>query len=733
MTGPALSPARRRAAPGVAGSPLRSRAAVARWAWITILVSLVVLVAVLVAGGGAYQKPPAGLPDAGALVGWGLPVFRALADVAGLLTVGFVLAGVILLPSRRGELWGLQLRSLRMAALLAAAWTVLILVETLFTAADIVGEPLGATISGPGLRSFLTQTSFGTALLVQAGLAAVVAVFLPWILSPRIGLAALALALGAFVPQALTGHAASSGNHDLAIASMLGHLGGVALWIGGLAGVCWAAAHGSTALAHAVPRFSTLAGWCFAAVGLTGLTNAAVRLGSVENLIHTSYGTLVFAKAIALAILGGFGWRHRRSTVARLAALRRTEKVPDAAHAPSARAPEPGGGTTDDAQQRRNVARRAFLRLAAAELTVMIATVALAVGLSRSPTPVTENPDETAASALLGFPLPPPPTLARYAFGFLPDGFMIIIVGLAGAFYAAGLWSLRRRGISWPVGRTIAWYGGLAILFYATCGGLGLYAHVLFSAHMTAHMLLSMVAPIPLVLGAPITLAIRTLPGPRVPGDLSPRQVLLQLLHSRPVAVLSHPVVALALFIGSLYGLYFTGLFPALMGSHLGHIAMEVHFLAVGLLFFWVLVGVDPHPRQVQPLLKVVVLFAGMALHAFFAVALMSSTTPFGESYWAQLDRPYATDLVADQVQGGQISWALDELPMLLVLAAVFVQWTRSDEREARRIDRQLDREDRAAAQAEGQLTAYNAYLAQLAERSRRSASSRIPADRDKR
>ena len=717
------------------GSPLDG--ALARWATLTALVALTVLVAALMAGDGAYQRPPEGLPDAGALVGWSLPGFRMLADVAGVLTVGFVLAGVILLPSRNGELWGLQVRSLRLAGLFAAAWTVLIIVEALLTAADIIGEPVSRTISGPGLRSFLTQTTFGTALLVQAGLAAAVAVCLPWILSPRVGLIALVLALGAFIPQALTGHAASSGSHDLAIASMLVHLTGAALWIGGLAGLCWAATRGSTSLAHAVPRYSTLAGWCFAGVALSGVVNAAIRLGSLSNLIHSSYGTLVFAKAIALTILGTFGWRHRRATVPRFAALRspaggtRTAgpsgAVPRPSPAGDARARDDERSEERPVKQRQSAAGAMFLKLAAAELTVMIATVALAVGLSRSPTPVTGNANETPAAALLGFPLPPRPTLARYAFSFVPNGFMIAVVVLGGALYATGLLSLRRRGIQWPVGRTIAWYGGLAILLYATCGGLGLYAHVLFSAHMTAHMVLSMVAPIPLVLAAPITLAIRTLPGPRVPGDLSPRQVLLRVLHSRVVVGLSHPVVALALFVGSLYGLYFTGIFTRLMGSHLGHVAMEVHFLAVGLLFFWVLIGVDPQPRRVQPLLKVVVLFAGMALHAFFAVALMSSTTAFGESYWSQLNRPYVTDLVADQVRGGQISWALDELPMLLVLAAVFVQWIRSDEREARRIDRQLDREAHATASAGGELTAYNAYLAELAERDRRAAP---PADR---
>jgi len=158
---------------------------------------------------------------------------------------------------------------------------------------------------------------------------------------------------------------------------------------------------------------------------------------------------------------------------------------------------------------------------------------------------------------------------------------------------------------------------------------------------------LSMVAPIPLVLAAPITLAIRTLPGPRVPGDLSPRQVLLRVLHSRAVVVLSHPVVALALFVGSLYALYFTGLFTRLMGSHLGHVAMEVHFLAVGLLFFWVLVGVDPQPRQVPPLLKVVVLFAGMALHAYVLPAMASAAGTGLPASYLNVYRPAELALLA--------------------------------------------------------------------------------------
>jgi putative copper resistance protein D len=303
----------------------------------------------------------------------------------------------------------------------------------------------------------------------------------------------------------------------------------------------------------------------------------------------------------------------------------------------------------------------------------------------------------------------------------LPFVLTVWAVGL----YLWGVLALRRRGDRWPAGRSVCWALGLAVFAWSTFGGLGLYSHVLFSAHMVAHMLLSMVAPIGLVLGAPVTLALRALPGPRVPGEASPRGMLAAALHSTPVRVLSHPLVALALFTGSLYGLYFTGIFPALMSNHLGHVVMEFHFLAVGSLFFWVLVGIDPTPRRLPPIARVGLLFAAMPFHAFFSVALMSSAALIAPGYYRRMDRPYWTDLLGDQQLGGGIGWAMGELPIVLVLAAVFVQWVRADAREARRFDRAADRAaargaDRSStgAPADDELARYNAYLARLHRRS---------------
>jgi putative copper resistance protein D len=488
----------------------------------------------------------------------------------------------------------------------------------------------------------------------------------------------------------------------MAVASLLVHIVAATVWVGGLAALAYAAAGGSDGLRYAVPRYSTLAGWCFAAVAISGIVNAGVRLGGFSPLFTSAYGGLVLAKVAALTVLGGFGWWHRRRTVVQIST--RTATV-----------------TT------RRESARLFVSVAAAELIVMAATVALAVGLSRTPTPVGDEVDTSPAAELLGFPLPDAPTWTRVAFGWVPDGFALTFIVLAIGLYGTGVLALRRRGDRWPIGRTLSWLAGLAVFAWATVGGLGLYSHVLFSSHMISHMLLSMVAPIGLVLGAPITLALRTLPGPRVAGETSPRQLLTSALHSAPVRLLTHPLVALAWFVGSLYALYFTDLFATLMRHHLGHVAMEFHFLAVGFLFFFVLVGVDPAPRQLPHVARIALLFAAMPFHAFFSIALMSSSTVIAQSYYAGLHRPWSTDLLGDQHLGGGIGWAMGELPILLVLGAVFVQWARADQREADRFDRAADRAEERAKQRAGapvsagedrdddELARYNAYLAALA------------------
>ncbi|MFG2343217.1 cytochrome c oxidase assembly protein [Streptomyces phaeochromogenes] len=304
----------------------------------------------------------------------------------------------------------------------------------------------------------------------------------------------------------------------------------------------------------------------------------------------------------------------------------------------------------------------------------------------------------------------PPFTLGR-GLAWSPDPFFLVACLLGLALYGWGVVRLVRRGDAWPVGRTVSFVVGVLSVMLVLCTGLNDYGMVMFSVHMVQHMVISMLSPILILLGAPITLALRALPtaGRDRKG---PRELLLMFLHSRLMKVVTHPAFTIPLFIASLYALYFTPIFDFLMGSKTGHIAMMCHFLAVGLVFFWPIMGVDPGPHRPGYLMRMLELFAGMPFHAFFGIALMMASEPMVETY----KNPPASlgiDALADQTAAGGIAWAFSEIPSVLVLLALLYQWHRSEERQARRMDRAADRD------GDKELEAYNAYLASLNARGR--------------
>ncbi|MCA1216930.1 cytochrome c oxidase assembly protein [Streptomyces sp. 8L] len=302
----------------------------------------------------------------------------------------------------------------------------------------------------------------------------------------------------------------------------------------------------------------------------------------------------------------------------------------------------------------------------------------------------------------------PPFTLSR-AFVYSSDPFFLVSCALGIVLYGWGVLRLRRRGDAWSPGRSASFLLGVLLVGLTMCTGLNDYGMVMFSVHMVQHMLISMVAPILLLLGAPVTLALRTLPV-LGRGRKGPRELLLMLLHSRFVRVVSHPVFTIPVFIASLYGLYFTPIFDFLMRSETGHIVMMVHFLAVGLLFFWPIMGIDPGPHRSGYLMRMLELFAGMPFHAFFGIALMMASQPMINAY----RHPAASlgvDALSDQTAAGGIAWAFSEVPSVLVLLALVFQWYRSDQRQATRQDRAADRD------GDKELAAYNAYLASLQAR----------------
>ncbi|MGW4233030.1 cytochrome c oxidase assembly protein [Streptomyces sp. NPDC004980] len=302
----------------------------------------------------------------------------------------------------------------------------------------------------------------------------------------------------------------------------------------------------------------------------------------------------------------------------------------------------------------------------------------------------------------------PPFTLGR-GLEFSADPFFLTGCIAALVLYGYAVLRLRRRGDSWPVNRIAFFAVGVLSIALVMCTGLNDYGMVMFSVHMVQHMVISMLSPILLLLGAPVTLALRALPVAGR-GRTGPREVLLMLLHSRYMKIITHPVFTIPLFIASLYALYFTPLFDFLMGSTLGHLAMMLHFLAVGLVFFWPIMGVDPGPHRPGYVMRMLELFAGMPFHAFFGIALMMASQPMVETY-TNPPASLGIDALSDQSAAGGIAWAFSEIPSVLVLIALVFQWYRSEQRTAKRADRAADRD------GDKELNAYNAYLASLQAR----------------
>lgn len=315
-------------------------------------------------------------------------------------------------------------------------------------------------------------------------------------------------------------------------------------------------------------------------------------------------------------------------------------------------------------------------------------------------------------------PTAPPTTARLLAVHLQPVPVLPAIAVALLVAYLVGVAILTRRGDRWPIGRTLWWLAGISSVLAVTATGLDGYGMWLFSVHMIQHMVLSMLSPVLLVLGAPVTLLLRALPA-RHGGGWNARRVVLAVIHSAPARVIAHPAVTVTLFLVSLYGLYFTPVFDLLMSTMAGHNVMLLHFLAVGALYFWSVLGVDPTPRwrsrsklgmspEVGRILEVVVT---VPFHAFFGVVVMMSTTLI-TGFYANPPASWGIGALADQRTGGGIAWSFTEIPTLLVLGVLLSQWQRSEARAERTAERQ-------SAKAEAEREAYNAYLARIAEHDR--------------
>lgn len=606
----------------------------------------------LLASGGAY-KSISPFPDAGLLVSWCNQIFTLGSVVLGLIIVGILTVHTFLAPSTKSELSSDGKKALQTVARLSVIWAVFYAATSITTLANVLGLNFEETFAPGVLKTYIFDFAPSRALIISAALCLLVTIGAAVAKSLNSAAGLFVISLAAVAYPLLNSHSAALGNHSLAITASVAHGIAMSIWVGTLMVLYPYIKNGVTTV---VNRFSILATLCVVALLISGIVAAATRMQSLSELVSTGYGYLVLTKCVLFLIIAYCAIKTRRALAD---------------------------------------ARRAAV-FVFWELTTM--ALATGVGVALHFTPATRNAvaGNSAAEDILGFNFPPAPSISNYVFGWYPDWLILLLALSAVTLYVIGLIRLHQTRISWPALRSISFFSGISILIWVTNAGIAKYAMISFSAHMIQHMVLAMVAPIFLVLGAPITLTLRALPSGTNVEHRNARAWVTAILHSRYSRIVTNPLLVLFIFTVSLYGIYFTSAFANLMSSHVGHIAMELHFLITGILFSFLVIGIDPAPHRLPHWAKLILVLVALSVHAFFALAIMQSTTPIGNAWYSQVQPPWIVNQLDATYTGGGIAWAIGEVPTLMLLIIVAVQWARDDARTARQVDRAADRDDDA-------------------------------------
>ncbi len=289
-------------------------------------------------------------------------------------------------------------------------------------------------------------------------------------------------------------------------------------------------------------------------------------------------------------------------------------------------------------------------------------------------------------------PLTPASALTGWTWDWSVAIGLAVMLGL----YLWGVQRLRRRGDAWGTGRTIMWcLGGGGSIAIATLSAVGTYDTVLFSAHMVQHMILTMVTPVFMAAGAPITLLLRNL-------GTAGRRRLVAFLHSWFGKLVMFPPLATFLMIANPYAMYFSDWYLAQLENDVAHNLTHVWLITLGCMYFWPLLGSDPVPIRPPYPLRMMLLLVTMPSHAFLGTTIMGSSHLIAEEWYVGFGRTWSPSPLEDQYIAGAIMWATGDLTMVVIMGVFFYQWYTSSVREAKRIDRQLDREERLAARHGG-------------------------------
>ena len=629
-----------------------------------------VIIGMLYGGGAA----PLQFSDPGPVVRWGQPIVKLVLNLSMATAIGTLVLSAF--AGNKEERERLQ----PVASWSAALWLGASAIYFVLTYLSASGTALSY---GPefseGLWLFATEIELGTLLAANVVIALVVSLTTMAFTGTRMVAVNAAIAAAGLYPLAESGHASSDVGHTIAVNSMLMHLVGISVWVGGLVALYAVFYANSDRAAVLVSRYSTLALFAFILVAISGVTSGYIRLYEPNDLFSV-YGLMLIGKSVLLIALGVFGAVHRLKLVSEFA----------------------------------NKAK-GFWKLVTFELVIMGLAMGLGTALALTPLPISDQEfvPPTPAQLLTGDPLPPELTDAAWLTVWDPDPLWATIAVLGIAVYLYGVKVLRDRGDKWPLSRTIPWVLGMIVLFYVTNGAPHAYQEYLFSVHMVGHMMLSMLVPVLLVPGAPVTLLSRA-QAPRTDGSKGLREWALWAVHTPYAWFISQPVVAGLNFALSLVMFYYTPLFRWAAEEHLGHQWMLVHFLLVGYLFVQSLIGVDPQPHKPGYPVKLMILIGTMAFHAFFGLGLMNEKGLLLADWFGSMGRTWGDDPLTDQAVGGAFAWGVGELPTIVIALIVVTQWYRSDIRERKRLDRQADRTGNK------ELEEYNLMFEQLSKRDQR-------------
>lgn len=611
-------------------------------------------------------------------------VLTTVATASAWVLIGCLVVMLFLLapPGRQRDVIVRQ-PELRWAQAAAGVWMLSSAALIVVDAADKNGQPL-ARILEPGALAYLIDASdFPPAWIVSALLGAVALLALLFAETWRALLIPLGCVVIGSLAPVVVGQILVGVNHDFG--SDAGAVSALAMGI--LCGTIWAL--GARVASGRLLRTSTLkrslgtlgALWLFAA--LADAVLIPFKLSGPGQGNPTVL--MLVARAIVLAAVGVvllIGWIRRR-------------RLTDAT----------------------------IVRLLAGGSILAGTLLGLTVAMTRVPPPQYFTVS-SIMTVFFGFELTDAPDFETLISTWRPNILFVTISVLAISTYLLAVRRLRRRGDHWPVGRTVAWVGGWTTVGVVTSSGLGVYSGSDFGIHMIVHMALNMLAPVLLVMGGVVTLMLRATTPHRPDEPAGPHEWITSVLNWPALKILYNPIVVFLLYVGSYYALYLTGLFEQIIRFHWAHQAMNIHFLIVGYLFYSLIIGVDRPPRPLPPIGKLAFVLAAMPFHAFFGVILMMASTPIAENFYLTLDAPWSPDLMLSQYIGGGVAWAGGELPLIIVIVALGIQWARQDQREASRNDRHLD------SGLNDEFHDYNRMLERLAQRDQRAgAQEKVPQE----